>query len=369
MQQEVEKSNAVTPLRTVEPPADAVRLDDVKEVIASAGEKTDYIVDQLLAKEAIIGMAASAGTGKTPLTHMLLRSAITGEPFLGYEVHEPVKRIAYMTAEGKKPHGRALIRFGVADALRDHPDVVFLPYRRERNLHLTWPEAVGGVIEALVDGADPNEPKLLVVEILTDHADFGKDGENDSARMSEVFDTLKKARDAGVTPVVQMQTPKSVNDLSDDEISLDIFRGSGGGPGHFDIAFAYKQPKERNLRGDLRYFKILRNRLDGLPERHAFYVQQLSDRDFICHDQVPKPDLRSEIVRAVSLGEAEAGSQKDLYNVGEIRNEVGRAYEDVRVMVEEMETEGALLSSKVSTGKRGPKKTVYYLPGGKWDGN
>jgi hypothetical protein len=211
------------------------------------------------------------------------------------------------------------------------------------------------------------EPALLVIEILTDHANFGKDGENDAARMAEIFDVLKVARDRGITPFVQVQTPKHVNDQADEDITLDMFRGSGGLPGHFDIALGYKQPRSRPLRRDVRYFKILRNRLDGLPERDGFWVQQINGKQYVCHDQVPKPDIKSEVLKAIQLAESESVNESELLTNHAIRKAVNRNLGDVRNAVLELEEDGVIRHIEVDTGKRGPKPKVYVTIGGDWD--
>jgi len=136
-----------------------------------------------------------------------------------------------------------------------------------------------------------------------------------------------------------------------------MLRGSGGTQGHLDVVVGYKQPKKVADRIDTRYFKLLRNRVDGITEdvnKQAFYVARRSDMEWETIDGTSEVDIEDVVWSAFQAAKVSAGAAPTFK---EISISAGRRKQDVKDALDEMVDAGTFKTGKRKTSGR--EATTY----------
>lgn len=187
----------------------------------------DWVVEDFVAPGAFTEVIGKVKKGKSTLVYQLVRSVLTGEPFLGRAV-SPGPVVVLTEQEGASLKA-TLTRAGLYGA--DLPLVVV----RKSGLAALGPWPVAAA--AVVDLATWLGAKVIVVDTLARLARIRGDAENSSGSVA-VLDPLDRARSAGVACVFVRHARKGASGEVDD--IADAARGSSAITGDMDVVIRHR---------------------------------------------------------------------------------------------------------------------------------
>jgi len=160
--------------------ADAeIRVRTPAEVCAVAGDRPDWIIFGLVARNAITEIIAKMKTGKTDVILAGVDAILTGDNFLGHATQRV--EVLYLTEERPPSFADALRRRGMDQRSGLH---IIL---RSGTLNMTWPE----IVEFVRAYVRANGIGLVVIDTLSDWASLAADEENDSSAALEAVRPLQ----------------------------------------------------------------------------------------------------------------------------------------------------------------------------------
>jgi hypothetical protein len=196
------------------------------DIATAEDEEFDYVVEQLLVREAITAFTAKIKAGKTTFTGHLLSAIFNNQPVMCFDTR-PAK-VLYCTEEGKKTFRSFLNRTGLANTggqlevlrLSQVPKV------------FDWPSIVDGVLaHALRVNAD-----LVVFDTISRWAKIKPEMESDAGTAAMVMEPLERLRAARLAVLAIFHERKSGGDISD------ATRGSSAFGGAADILLTLTNP-------------------------------------------------------------------------------------------------------------------------------
>lgn len=157
--------------------ADRVRTP--AEVCAMAGDRPDWVIFGLVARNAITEIIAKMKTGKTDVILAGVNAILTGDDFLGHATQRV--EVLYLAEERPPSFADALRRRGMERRSGLH---ILL---RSDTLNMTWPQ----IVEFVRAYVRANGIGLVVVDTLSDWASLAADEENDSSAALEAIRPLQ----------------------------------------------------------------------------------------------------------------------------------------------------------------------------------
>lgn len=190
--------------------ADAFSFFDTADQIMNA-EPVDFIINNVIPKNRYVGFVALSGSRKTIIACNLVRSSLTGEPFLGkFAVDNAPTRVILLAAESARSEMRErATKMGL------------LPFIESRQLLIrtaatSSPFHQDQLPESLLDGA------LVVFDTFIRF--FDGLSEQDSTEARKFSAQMQRLVNAGATVVVLFHAPKGARGA--DEMSIESVRGS-----------------------------------------------------------------------------------------------------------------------------------------------
>ena len=290
---------------------------------------------------AITALGGFMGAGKTPFELRAIAAMLRGISYLGFEALPLPEnfKIIYLTQESPYTFLPAVAEAGLADPAitRGRFEIGYF----HDFATAEWPETVAAAAEKIAGNG------LLVTDTIADWSRAAK--ENDNAIMTDALRPLVLTAATGAAVHFMAHTPKSFNDIRDDEASAAAIRGAGAIISNATLIFTYKVSKPK--RGDsVRQLKMHRTRFDyeGMPSERYTEMQEGTLRQL------------TELEAAMRVGEGDADKlRRALLNAGgsaglrELRREL-------HMDVYEMESAVTLIGAAVlGRGVSGDPKVVH----------
>ena len=198
------------PVAKAGPPADWRDWFDTRDSILNA-PPVDFIVRGIIPRNRYTGIVALSGARKTLTALNLIRSMLTGEPFLGrFEVENPPEHILFLAAESARSElKKRLSDFGL------------LPYLGNRLL-------VRSAENEAAFSQDDLPAELVagsVVVFDTFVRFFTGEDEQDALEARKFGKQMQRLVNLGATPLVLFHAPKGAKHAAD--MSVETIRGSG----------------------------------------------------------------------------------------------------------------------------------------------
>ena len=310
-------------------------FESADDIAAGEDEETDFIVDQLLIREAITIFSAKIKAGKTTFIGHMLHAIFINEPIIGLETR--TAKVLYCTEEGRKSFRVFLKRNGLTQT-EGQLEVLFLGAVPKI---LDWDTIVNNVLaHALKVNAD-----VVVFDTLTRWAKVKPDQENDAGAAGLVMAPLERLRMARLAVLGVFHERKSGGDISD------ATRGSSAFGGAADILLSLRNP-ETNGHPTRRVLSSV-GRFDDPGE----WVMDLIDGLYVLQSDDGSMDIErshyKERVRQLLLDANLAGpSLFAALGVEPTNKTARRALEDMRADYEIL---------RLGSGKRGDPYIYSYL--------
>jgi hypothetical protein len=191
-------------------PADPMAMFDTPEQILNA-DPVDFVINNIIPKNRYTGFVALSGSRKTIIACNLIRSALTGVPFLDkFPVDNPPERVLFFAAESARSE------------LKDRAEKMgFVPYLQSRKL-LIRSAATNGqfhqdlIPDSLLNGA------LVIFDTFIRF--FDGVSEQDATEARKFSAQMQRIVNAGATVIVLFHAPKGSRDA--DEMTVETIRGS-----------------------------------------------------------------------------------------------------------------------------------------------
>jgi hypothetical protein len=221
-----------------------------KEVAEATPQATEWLVFPWVAKGAITEIDGKIkAAGKTTFTSHMVRSAVSGEPFLG----EPTKstKVMYLTEQSPTSFRKVLERAGLTKC-----EDLFVLFWHEV-IDWMWPE----VVRLAADKALEVSAGVLVVDTVGQFAGIKGDAENSAGAALEAMKPLQEAAARGLAVVLTRHERKGGGEVGESA------RGSSAFGGAVDVILSIRRA-EGNVRPTVRVIESL-SRFDETPDKLA----------------------------------------------------------------------------------------------------
>ncbi len=305
-----------------------------REIGESVPERPDWVIQGLLAANAITDITAKIKAGKTSLVLGMVKAIVTGEPFLGFPTQQG--RVVILTEERDASLREGLARFGLLD--RDDCRVLKRQQLMREYPGLPWDDLVNiAVNDALAFGA-----KTFVVDTLSDWAGLAGDSENDAGVALAAERPLQAAAERGMAITQTRHDRKAGGDVGD------AGRGSSAFAGAVDILLALTRadsshPNRRIITG--------LGRFDDVPGE---IVVELEDGQYVYVGDkiaVERGKAREAILEYITETPLRVNAIRDLLPLGTAGETTTRS------VLKELTREGALIE-----GREGKAHTFALAP-------
>jgi hypothetical protein len=271
--------------------ADVLPTVSAIEFCQETPDEPDWVMEGYLARGAITELDAKIKTGKTHFTCDLIRSVLSGEPFLGrLTTRVPV---LYLTEERRTSFRSVLARVGL-----DQTDGLDIAFRH--GAKTAWAET-GRVI---VGRAKTLGTGLVVVDTLSDWAGLEADKENDAGAALVAMRPLQEMAAAGLAVLVLRHERKSGGEVGDSA------RGSSAFGGAADVLLSLQ--KDASLGHENRRILGAVGRLEGWAPKLILEMTDGRYQSLGTNTQVEAEKAREIILAALPTIKDEAFTEKQL---------------------------------------------------------
>jgi hypothetical protein len=310
-------------------------FESADDIAAAEDEETDYIVEQLLIREAITSFSAKIKAGKTTFTGHMLRAIFNTESIIGLDTR-PAK-VLYCTEEGRKSFKAFLKRNGLTDTAGQLQVLFFGSVPKS----MSWEDIANGVLGyALQVGAT-----VVVFDTLTRWAKIKPDQENDAGAAAVVMTQLERLRNARLAVLAIFHERKSGGDV------VDAGRGSSAFGGAADILLSLTNPGT-NGHPNRRHLSMI-----GRFDDPAEWVMDLVDGHYMVQSddgsmEIERGQMKSHI-RQLLMERSLSGP--DLY----LALGVDKSNSTMRRALDDLTKAGEVL--KMGGGKKNEPFTYIYM--------
>jgi hypothetical protein len=202
-----------------------VRYHSAREIAAMTRATPDWIVTALVARQGITELDGKIKVaGKTTLATHLVKSCVTGRPFLGLETTRT--GVVYLTEQQPGPFREALSRAGLLDC----GDELRVAFRREI-AHVPWEV----LITSISEDARRSGHGLLVVDTLGAFSSIRD--ENDAGEARKAMAPLQDAAHDGLAVMILRHERKGGGEVGESA------RGSSAFGGDADVILRLRRPE------------------------------------------------------------------------------------------------------------------------------
>jgi hypothetical protein len=190
---------------------DPLSFFDTPDQILNA-EPVKFVINNIIPKQRYVGFVALSGSRKTIVACNIIRSVLTGQPFLGkFEVDNPPDRVMFFAAESARDELKKRVQ-----------DLGLVSYLQDRKLLIRSAAADGSFHQdQLPHGLLQNS--LIIFDTFI--CFFDGDDEKDATEARKFRGQMMRMVNAGATVIVLFHAPKGAKDV--DAMSIESIRGSG----------------------------------------------------------------------------------------------------------------------------------------------
>jgi hypothetical protein len=290
------------------------------DIASAPEEESDYVVDQIVIREAITAFAGTIKGGKSTAVGALLKCMLNGNDFIGLKTRSA--KILYCTEEGRKSFRKLLARTGLS--LTDgRLRVMFLGEVKS----IPWPQIVLNVLNY----CEREGIEVVIFDTLTRWAKIKADQENDAGAAAAAMEPLESLRAARMAVLALFHDRKSGGSGPTDSL-----RGSSAFGGAADILFSIHNPhtnghpNRRVLQSIGRFDDPGTWIIDWDSDEQAYTVASEGGADGVAGMRVERNSMKSRVIDQLGVMPMTRPDLELCLGVKSGNNTLGRALQELQ---------------------------------------